>query len=412
MPKRRASTQIKREDDETPPDVASSRSRTLPADTSDGVPSPDSPPSSPPAATGLLEGQGQFVFDPHGDLQLRVTGVSTSIVSGTSLEVESHRSVVFRVSSEVLEFTSPKWRALVRSDNPSDHRPRVWETEICANPEALRLLLNLMHGNIDSVPNRLITLKNLLDIIFLAEKYDSLTLLRPRAAAWRTSLDGVLGLRGKEHNPEDLGRALCIAWWLGDTQRTLEALKRIAMNSSVSKGGCLVIPGERLRYRFNGMDSDPMIKLDVVSRMTRKVMIIELHSFWKATLKGLDGSNATGCVRCRAPDVSLEERRKCEGSILGSLVQKMVHKQLWPFPDPHSITSSPEDFKRQLLSLEPAAASGALHGASCGVVVENHPSDGMIRRLERIQPTLLESQLQELRVNAHKLGLPATAPIS
>ncbi|MCJ1451272.1 hypothetical protein MMC28_001608 [Mycoblastus sanguinarius] len=191
---------------------------------------------------------------PSGDLRLLVertcsiSAVNTEIRSPKRKRAESSTSSsperqqatstkIFVVSSVVLCFASPVWKAMF---DPQGHFMEATNSSTGTkefrfegdDPDALLILLQIAHLQFRKLPESL-DYERLLNLAILCDKYDTVELIRPWVAKWEWPSKDFANKPGHEE-------WLFIAWAFGDTS-TYEVLAKSLVQSTLSNtsGECL-----------------------------------------------------------------------------------------------------------------------------------------------------------------------------
>lgn len=130
---------------------------------------------SPPAPAPELSEYKHVVIDPDGDLYLHIP--DTDPASPVTLWE-------FRVCSAALRRRSPVWKRMLfgpwKERRPTNE-DTDWIVELFKDcPQAMQLVLNIIHGNFDMVPRLPFgSLRQLYDFQVVADKYDVVSIFKP-----------------------------------------------------------------------------------------------------------------------------------------------------------------------------------------------------------------------------------------
>ncbi|KAJ4419910.1 hypothetical protein N0V85_000797 [Neurospora sp. IMI 360204] len=183
---------------------------------------PEAPAPAPTAADKAVD------IDPDGDLYLHVpdTDVASTLWK-------------FRVCSAALRRRSPVWKQMLfgpwkeRKPTSSD---KDWIVELFDDcPQAMQLILHIVHGNFDMVPPLLHSLQQLHDLLVVAHKYDAVNIIKPWSQKWSSIAQAFV------LNVENLVMSFYIAWELGDESLFVRRLQDIAVHSAIDEKGRLVL---------------------------------------------------------------------------------------------------------------------------------------------------------------------------
>lgn len=169
---------------------------------------------------------GLDVLDSNGDLYLKIG------------EEVDEKAKTFFVCSKALSRASTVFRKMLyggfAESRPSDAH-QTWTVELPEDrQEPLELMLNIVHGRFDMVPEQL-DLTHLYKLLVVTEKYDATAIARPWAKGW---LEAV---KSSMQNPLLLG----VAYELGDSQTFNNMAMKIATE-------CLIDGDEDLVYGYSG----------------------------------------------------------------------------------------------------------------------------------------------------------------
>ncbi|KAK7450359.1 hypothetical protein CaCOL14_003191 [Colletotrichum acutatum] len=160
-------------------------------------------------------------LDDNGDLRLSIGG-----------DVEDHPQD-FVVCSRALGRSSPVLKAMLFG-RFLESRPLEgageWSVELPEDsPEAMEIVLNIVHGHFNLVPEKL-PLMRLYNVLTITEKYDMTVIVRPWARSW---------MQGVKHQTDN-AHLLCVAWELGDTEVFETMYKKITYESMIDLQGRIV----------------------------------------------------------------------------------------------------------------------------------------------------------------------------
>ncbi|KAF6804506.1 hypothetical protein CSOJ01_10166 [Colletotrichum sojae] len=169
--------------------------------------------------------EGPVVFDEPSELFLRVGADHVE------------EAVVFSVCPKALARLSKVFAKMLNGgfaeSRPADKEQR-WEIELPDDkPASLQILMDIMHGKVHEVPNKL-GLTDLWDVIVAADKYDVVHLLQP----WRGWINSV------EHRTLEM-RLLGVAWHLKDFR-----IFSLMMTSIAEKAG--LNENREMYFQYNG----------------------------------------------------------------------------------------------------------------------------------------------------------------
>lgn len=142
-------------------------------------------------------------IDPDGDLYLHVpdTGEASTLWK-------------FRVCSAALRRRSPVWKQMLfgpwKEGKPTSS-DKDWIVELFDDcPQAMQLILHIVHGNFDMVPPLFLSLRQLHDLLVVANKYDVVNIIKPWSQNWASIAQGSMT------EADDIIESFYVAWELGD----------------------------------------------------------------------------------------------------------------------------------------------------------------------------------------------------
>ncbi|KAJ4397602.1 hypothetical protein N0V93_001835 [Gnomoniopsis smithogilvyi] len=276
-------------------------------------------------------------FDDDGDLKLEVgqrASKQTFVVCSKAL---SRASKPFKTmlygpyaeSKPVSQTTSPEWTVALPDDNP----------------DALAVLLNIVHGIFDKVPATL-DRGQLFRICVLTDKYDMTHILRPWARQWMEPfLQRSIGKKGDEY-------LLWIAYVLGEQDLFLKVQKYIYNGFTLDKHGNMLCPfGRRLD------DSVYVVKvadLDALARLRAK-KIDQLLGCVHTMLSRLAAAEDSDykCKSRKEADETQEplQSQECRAFYLGSLIRSLNSAGYFPLPSSATLGCSINQLRDHLDSV-------------------------------------------------------------
>jgi hypothetical protein len=174
-------------------------------------------------------------IDPDGDLILRV---------GAALD-DKDGPISYRVCSSALRRASPVCKAMLfgpwREARPANEC-EPWRVELPEDsPRHLCVLLDIIHGNFSSVPQKPATIDDLACILSITDKYELAPSIQPWASGWATMLGAP---QTQRFHPYDPKMAHCIvnhiqkasaAWRLGCEEVFSQEAQAFLFNSKLSE---------------------------------------------------------------------------------------------------------------------------------------------------------------------------------
>ncbi|KAI1504913.1 hypothetical protein F5X99DRAFT_370270 [Biscogniauxia marginata] len=270
-----------------------------------------------------------FIIDEDGDLILQV---------GSEAQGNQRKTSAFRVCSKTLSRSSPVMKKMLyggfaESKPPGD---QPWTVHLPEdNPEALEVLLNIIHSRFDRVTSKVINIDDLYNITILTDKYDLTRMLQPWVEKWR---DGAgmneSSLTGSLSESKHLEKKLWITWDLGDLKNFELLVGRIASICEIDSNGKLTrlhMGKKKISTWFHNVTEPPDIQELIVNTRMRKIE--DLLARMNMTVAGLI-QWAPGELDCKQGISS------CNATILGSIIRSLAKDGLWPIPDPSKFNKS------------------------------------------------------------------------
>ncbi|KAK2054316.1 hypothetical protein LY76DRAFT_619330 [Colletotrichum caudatum] len=246
------------------------------------------------------------VLDSRGDLYLQV---------GKDVE---RKPKTYLVCSKALARVSAVFVKMLyggfAESRPTDAAQKHWTVELPDDRrEPTELLLHIVHGRFDSVPEQL-ELNLLYQFLVVVDKYDAAGATRPWARGW---LEGV---QAATQNPLLLG----VAYQLGDLPTFNMMLRKIADECLVDDDGDLVFGyagDNRGAYSYKLRNMEYLIPpglLEDLASMRTKLLTATLAPYTGlyATLKHGD--------RCPSSAQDPTMGRRCDSILLGSLIRSFA----------------------------------------------------------------------------------------
>ncbi|KAJ1323188.1 armadillo repeat-containing protein 5 [Microdochium nivale] len=172
------------------------------------------------------------------------------------------------------------------------------------------------------------------DLAVLADKYDCIGVLNFRANAW-------LGYVHKENlgTRIQLQRAAWLYYQFGDHEAYSLIVERLAMAFPSSSGnfdeGAMVLPPQFL-------DSVEALRLHMLSKI-----VAAIESTVSQLISACTEKTAGFCVsslNSLSVQYKTGARLSCEAELLGVTLRTLYKQQMWPIPDPETLTLSPRSY--------------------------------------------------------------------
>ncbi|KAH8883234.1 hypothetical protein GQ53DRAFT_699818 [Thozetella sp. PMI_491] len=245
----------------------------------------------------------------------------------------------FLVCSKSLSRASAAWKTMfygpfAEAKPTGEAAAKDWVVQLPEDdPTALTIILDIIHGRFDDIPQTL-EVDALLNLTILTDKYDLAHLLRPWAKGW---LDFIRTHEGSSSN-ESL---LWIAWELGDVTMFRDAVWHILKSSRINRQGALInSDGEELQ------EVSYLASFDILGHIAkiRTATIRKLGSKPKEYHDRLLCSEPTAKT-CAASAYYLtpREHTECRMYMLGNLSIQLNRVGLYPFALDH-VTMSIDEF--------------------------------------------------------------------
>lgn len=177
---------------------------------------------------GALSSVTQVQIDPDGDLILRA-GQQTD---------KPEKS--FHVCASALRRSSQVWKKMLFGPF-KESKPAFgpWVVNLPEDdPEALEIILNIIHANFPLVPNTP-SIFELYEIFQMANKYDMIPALKPWAVAWLHVAENCQKVANRFEGRERAALSY-VAWELGQVELHRQMVKELIMYSSLSEDGRMI----------------------------------------------------------------------------------------------------------------------------------------------------------------------------
>ncbi|KAB5531380.1 hypothetical protein GE09DRAFT_1228182 [Coniochaeta sp. 2T2.1] len=268
----------------------------------------------------------------------------------------------------------------------SEARPATgdWRVKLPEDdPEALALLLNIIHGRFEAVPLVLPNSK-IYKITVLSNKYDLTQVLRPWARRWTE--------RFVEHSAHS-AQVAWIAWELGDRVFLEDMLDDLLLTGSLNEDGNLV-----LAFNDEPLSSFEMLAImNVVGQSKSMTVNVLLQSFLGV------GEPIRGCHTFRT---GYSEAKVCDAVILSSLVKGLAKAELFPLPQPEDYPGPLLEFYDRITGLRESITildNMEFDHTSCNPLNELLDKIDWAWRHDR--PVIDEKHKSHLEVQAKKSGV-------
>ncbi|KAK1542013.1 hypothetical protein CPAR01_05400 [Colletotrichum paranaense] len=252
---------------------------------------------------GGLSSVIEVQIDPDGDLTLR---------AGQQTDKPER---LFHVCASALRRSSQVWKKMLFGPF-KESKPAFgpWVVNLPEDdPEALEIILNIIHANFPLVPNTP-DLFELYEIFQMANKYDMIPALKPWAVSWlhvaENCQKGTNRFEGRER-----AALSYVAWELGQVELHRQMVKELIMYSSLSEDERMV--SQKVLLDDVGPLGPPGL-LEILHRQREDIintLPLQINSVIRELM-----FNDRCCVDKRA---TCEDRKHCNFIILGSLMRGM-----------------------------------------------------------------------------------------
>ncbi|KAB5545488.1 hypothetical protein GE09DRAFT_1243111, partial [Coniochaeta sp. 2T2.1] len=331
---------------------------------------------------------GPVQFDPDGELQLEVGA----------------ENAIFVVCPRSLARASPVFKAMFYGGfSEARQATGNWRVKLPEDdPEALALLLNIIHGRFDKVPLVLVDSK-IYKITVLSNKYDLTEALRPWAKRWTKAF--------VEHSANS-AQVAWIAWELGDRVLLEDMLDDLLLDGSLNEDGDLV----------SGWDGQPLNSFEMLALMN---VVEPLHKKRMEVLTSLLGPinqllqsllgvgepRRRRCV-CYSSQLGYSEANVCDAVVLSSLMKGLAKADLFPLPQPEDCPGPLQDFYDRIRGLGNSIKSLDINAGSRGGKRSDHtgcnPSKELLDKINWVwrhdRSVIDEKHKSHLEIQAKKSG--------
>ncbi|CAD6448668.1 a3938c3d-7df9-4018-8993-d9c3dc00e44b [Sclerotinia trifoliorum] len=334
-----------------------------------------------------------IIVDPDGDLILLINQTkpkSTSCLSipgagaiaaatnddSGSTDSEMTRSLEFEtseddstlvyndrilVSSKHMSLASPVFKAMLQGGfREGIELKTTGKVEVPLpddDPAAMRILINIIHGRMNSVPLN-IDLELFTQMAILADKYQCTEVVRPFPSIWTNGLT-----TGWTTSSTSIACWLCIAWHFELDSEFLRATQLIqgegtcSLEETISaRESNLPIPElvvDKLEsYRIEGIGKAVQVLKDTIYKYQQPVL--------QCTSRMLPGS----CDRYGSQHSPMEYtnvntyRNGCDSMVLGTLIKSAIANNLYPLTEPPYTSWSLQSFTAKAQLLEASTLCG------------------------------------------------------
>ncbi|KAF7903596.1 uncharacterized protein EAF01_006645 [Botrytis porri] len=321
----------------------------------------DSSSSANPVATG-----SKMIRSLQGEISETSQHEPTPIYSDHILVSSKHMSLASPIFKAMLqggfrEAITLKEIGRLEVPLPDDH------------PAAMKILINMIHGRMNSIPLR-IDLKLFTWIAILVDKYRCAEVIGPYPSIWK------MDLQDWTNSSSDVARWLCIAWQFELHEEFLRATKLIQLQSTCDLETTIA----KLRYNLpipkKVTDKIEMCRQEGIRKAVkflenfitmyqksdnrctaRTIPEIEYKDTTRRDLYGSYGyprrpiDDQSKQISFLNYDEVVSYRRDCDSMLLGSLTKSLIEHGLFPLP-PSPYTSWSIKYLRQRIELLEASS--------------------------------------------------------
>ncbi|TDZ67513.1 hypothetical protein CTRI78_v002771 [Colletotrichum trifolii] len=249
----------------------------------------------------VMEGDSIVEVDPDGNLILLV---------GAQLPDKKDSPSSFRVCASALRRSSPVWKSMLFGPwKESKPASGTWSVDLPEDdPDALEVLLNIVHANFPLVPYEpdLLLLEG---VLRLANKYDMVKALRPWSQAW---LDVAKGSSGEENGRRMLS-VVYVGRELGQVELQMNMMQKLVVEAANNENGQLVTKDG---FALVDDGSDLFAEILGLQQDVLKALPAQLNEVIRAL--------PFGSGRC----VRTDDKSLCNFIMLGSIFKRMAHARL------------------------------------------------------------------------------------
>ncbi|OIW22434.1 hypothetical protein CONLIGDRAFT_638350 [Coniochaeta ligniaria NRRL 30616] len=327
---------------------------------------------------------GPVYFDPDGELHLEV----------------GSEKVAYVVCPRSLARASPVFKRMLYGGfaeaRPADGNWRVQLPD--DNPEALALLLNIVHGHFDKIPMGMREIE-LYEATVLTNKYDMTHTLRPWAQHWLKELP-----KTKREIP---AHRIWIAWEMGDSNLFKTEVDFLQLYCSLNADGDLV-DNTKTRTPLRSFVMLESLGISEALAETRFKTIQALVSPVNRLLQSLLGRGEPRPSKCVLNVYTKDEARLCEALVLASFIKALAGANLFPLPQPEDYVGSVEGLYQLIKDMGnniPSLKVGSSHS--------NHekcsPKEELMARVysgyNSRESIIRETHVAHLKLQAEKSGI-------
>lgn len=241
---------------------------------------------------------------------------------------------VYAVCSSVLQTASRIWKQNVQAQAAST-------IDMTPDPAfGLNVLFSIAHYKFQDLPQAL-DVGQLYDVAFVAEKYQTTTLLVPFVKSWLAEKDFPDAIGG---SPSSTDKVLVAGWVLGQAQWLARLVSQCANNARLGTDGTL-LDSEGKPWNAQPISSE-LLDLIAAVRQDAISQIIKVVSDPVSKLLSPQSYPGEQIRYCNAQAADESVREECEQLQLGSAIMGLTKARLWPPPEASRIDASPVELAR------------------------------------------------------------------
>lgn len=245
----------------------------------------------------------------------------------------SGEEAVYAVCSSVLQTAS----RILKQTVPAEAASPI---DLTSEPAfGLNVLFSIAHYKFQDVPQTL-DAGELYDVAFVAEKYQTTTLLAPFVKSWLATNDFPAAAAAADSLPSTADKVLVAGWVLGQAQWLAQLVSQCACNASLGADGTLLDASGR-PWSAQPVSSS-LLDLVAAARQDAVARIVQVVSDPVSKLLSPQSYPGEQVRYCHAADATDEAvREECEQLQLGSAIMGLTKAGLWPPPEASRIKASP-----------------------------------------------------------------------
>ncbi|ORY61013.1 uncharacterized protein BCR38DRAFT_488071 [Pseudomassariella vexata] len=343
----------------------------------------------------------RVTIDSDGDLLL-VVGEDSVIEDD---DRDTHKPTTFKVCSKALSRASPVFKRLLYGGFAESRRSDTMEWVVRLpedKPNAMQLLLDILHSRFDQVPDRedgSTRLQDIADLTVLTDKYGLASCLRPWARDWIAPL--VTDFKAREDSPDlqrnrlgsPMDERLWIMWELGHRVEFERLTRELMWFTSLDADSYLVdTQSQPPRLVFERiMEPSGACEVITAGRLELITSLLQPFHQWVEYLM------------TDSPDDRHPDNKK--DSMLGATIRSFKRHDFWPLPDAAIVTDSASALGKKLFNMCDCLYQNTSSGSFSKEMREMRDKTQAFLKKTELPIEIKSAQVRHLEAQAKKTGL-------